>query len=112
MPLHCALGIRDDLLGGLRPMWRIKVGMAHATEVDRTVRTSLAVTLWEKMETRKLLAMHSSPFQTASTASLLAVTTVFLAADGEHDEHAHLGAEAILFPKPRYGAKVNRKQTH
>ena len=93
-------------------MWRIKVGMAHATEVDRTVRTSLAVTLWEKMETRKLLAMHSSPFQTALTASLLAVTTVFLAADGEHDEHAHLGAEAIPFPKPRYGAKVNRKQTH
>ena len=112
MPLHCALGIRDDLLGGLRPMWRIKVGMAHATEVDRTVRTSLAVTLCEKMETRKLPVMHTCPSQTASTVSLFVVTTVFLAADGEHDGQAHLGAEAILSPKPRYGAEVKRKELH
>ena len=86
--------------------------MAHATEVGRSVLTLLAVALWEKLETRKLPVMHSSPSQTALTASLFVVTTVFLAADGEHDEHAHLGAGVILSPKPHYGAKVNRKQTH
>ena len=81
-------------------MWRIKVGMAHATEVGRTVRTSLAVALWEKMETRELLAMHSSPSQTASTISLLVVTTVLLAADGRHEEHAYLDAEVIAKRQP------------
>ena len=86
--------------------------MAHATEVGRSVRTLLAVAFWEKLETKKLPAMHSSPSQTFPTASLFVITTVFLAADGEHDEHAHLDAEVILSPKPHYGAKVNRKQTH
>ena len=93
-------------------MGRNRVGMAHATEGGRSVRTLLAVALCEKMETRKLPVMHTCPSQTASTVSLFVVTTVFLAADGEHDGQAHLGAEAILSPKPRYGAKVNRKQTH
>ena len=86
--------------------------MAHATEVGRSLRTSLANAPWEKMETRKLLAMHTSPSQTASTASLFVVTTVFLAADGEHDEHAYRGAEVNLSTKPRYGAEAKRKEMH
>ena len=86
--------------------------MAHATEVGRSVRTLLAVALWEKMETRKLPAMHSSPSQTASTASLFVVATVFLAADGEHDEQPNLDVEVNLSTKPHYDAEVKRKQTH
>ena len=80
--------------GGVRPKGRKKIGMAYATEVGRSVRTSLTVALWEKLETRKLPAMHSSSSQTASRLPLFVVTTVFLAADGEHDEHAYLDAES------------------
>ena len=86
--------------------------MAYATEVGRSVRMSLTVALWEKIETRKLLAMHTSLSQTASTVSLLEVTTVFLAADGEHDEQPNLDVEVNLSTKPHYDAEVKRKQTH
>ena len=45
--------------------------------------------------------MRSSLSQNAATASLLVVTTVFLAADGEHDKYSYFNQKIILSTKPR-----------
>ena len=55
----------------------------------------------KRMENRKLLVMHSNLSQDATTASLLVVTTVFLAADGEHDKYSYFNQKIILSTKPR-----------
>ena len=112
MPLHCALEDKDALLKRPAP-YREKEGWHGPCDGKGSLSSDAACRgAGGKMENRNLPAMHSSPSQIASTASLLEATIIFLAADGEHDKHACRGAKLILSTNPRYGAEVKRKQTH